>query len=328
MRLSNNSIFILAACLAVSSTSQAFCLDRQVPFHLGDVIFDSPPYEEGREFLHRPQRIREQYQQDAMERIAKSYFATNGRQPIENSDAMLMITISRSGKILKIKELCSGAHKLNSKVLSKVVQSVRATELPPVPDNYLEDDLTFKFDLCWLAPDGAVLEIPDDSGPKLDQSSKINSQLWWSSLPADPKDPLFGPGLANALESDSSPEMKLAWESWRRRIHDEISKRVEKFVARAAFHYNSPMECEVLFTVTKDAHVIDVRVKKASSNVLYNVLIQQAVRSLDGDSKLLQFPPGSSRLQVEETFQGRRSTKFLNWGDLIYDERLPASGAQ
>lgn len=54
----------------------------------------------------------------------------------------------------------------------------------------------------------------------------------------------------------------------------------------------------------------------------------EVVRSLDGDSKILQFPRGSSRSQVEENFQGKLSRKFLNWGDLIYDERLPASGAQ
>lgn len=320
--------FVLSVLLVASGTRPAVCDQLQgPPFSLGDYILDSPLYEEGKEFLYRPKAIRQKYEEDANNKILRHLRALKEGQLRGMDNVTIEITVSRSGNILNIKEVRGDGRNATPKAFSPTIEAIKSIELDPVPDNYLEDDLTFNF---HPAPLNAELsDVTTDyawKDSKTDPTiSKISSQLWWSALPAVPTHPLFGPGpeASESTEIDSSPAMKAAWNSWRQRLNAEIHKRVERF-AKAAFHNSPRLKCELTYTVTKDGRIKDISVKKSSANVLFNVLIQQAVQSLDGNASLLQFPSGSNAQKIQETFVGEAGAgQWRNRGDLLRREEVP-----
>jgi hypothetical protein len=103
------------------------------------------------------------------------------------------------------------------------------------------------------------------------------------------------PPKINPNDPDSgNPELQLAWDMWHKRVAEAIYVRYN-FFARAAFQRSQPLLCQVSYVVTRDGHIQALDMKQKSNNVLYNVLVFQAIKSLDGDVNLLQFPPGSRR---------------------------------
>jgi hypothetical protein len=118
---------------------------------------------------------------------------------------------------------------------------------------------------------------------------------------AMPQQPVQQPQAQfNPNDPDSgNPAMQLAWDAWHRRVAEAIYTRYN-FFAKAAFHNSQPLLCQVSYVVTRDGHITQMNMAQKSNNVLYNVLVFQAVKSLDGDQMLLQFPPGSRRQFVQK----------------------------
>ncbi|MBX9688842.1 MAG: hypothetical protein K2X27_19190 [Candidatus Obscuribacterales bacterium] len=95
-------------------------------------------------------------------------------------------------------------------------------------------------------------------------------------------------------DPDSSPEMQLAWDMWHKRVAEAIYTRFN-FLAKLGFRHSPPLLCQVAYVVTRDGHIQNIQVQQKSTNVLFNVIVFQTVKSLDGDINLLQYPPGSRR---------------------------------
>jgi hypothetical protein len=103
--------------------------------------------------------------------------------------------------------------------------------------------------------------------------------------PLDPNDP------------DSWPDMQLAWDQWHARVARAIYDRYN-FFAKAAFRQSPPLKAVVSYVVTRDGHIINMNMQERSPNILYNVVVYQVIKSLDGDMNLLAFPNGSRRMMV------------------------------
>ena len=73
------------------------------------------------------------------------------------------------------------------------------------------------------------------------------------------------------------------------------------FFAKTAFKYSRAMGARVNYQVTSDGRVINVQLAQQASNPLFNILIVQVVKSLNGDVDLLRFPQGSRRTIVDKS---------------------------
>ena len=98
-------------------------------------------------------------------------------------------------------------------------------------------------------------------------------------------------------DPDNSPDMQLAWDIWHKRVAESIYTRFN-FLAKLGFKHSPPLLCKVSYVVTRDGHINNIQVTQKSSNILFNVIVFQTVKSLDGDLNLLQFPNGSRRMFV------------------------------
>lgn len=116
------------------------------------------------------------------------------------------------------------------------------------------------------------------------------------------------PTHAQGQDPDMSPDMQLAWDMWHKRVAGAIYTRFN-FLAKLAFRHSPPLLCQVGYDVTRDGHIQNIQVQQKSPNVLFNVVVFQTVKSLDGDVALLQFPPGSKR-----TFVPKVGTFTQNYG--------------
>lgn len=101
----------------------------------------------------------------------------------------------------------------------------------------------------------------------------------------------------NPNDPDSSPDMQLAWDEWHKRVAATIFTRFNYF-AKAAFKRSPPIAAKVSYVVTRDGRVGNLQWQMKSPNPLFNALIYQSVKSLDGEVALLQFPMGSRRQWV------------------------------
>ncbi|HEY9793822.1 MAG TPA: hypothetical protein V6D22_25730 [Candidatus Obscuribacterales bacterium] len=105
-------------------------------------------------------------------------------------------------------------------------------------------------------------------------------------------------------DPDSTPDMMLAWDAWHHRVAQAIFERFE-LVAKSAFRRSGPLEARISYQVTRDHRIINMSMPEKSPNSLFNVAVYQAVKSLEGDAALLEFPQGSRRMVVYKpgTFQ-------------------------
>lgn len=98
-------------------------------------------------------------------------------------------------------------------------------------------------------------------------------------------------------DPDASPDMMLAWDMWHKRVAATIFDRFN-FFAKAAFRHSPPLAAHLCYQVTRDGHIINMNMDQKSNNVLFNVLVYQCVKSLEGDMSVLAFPQGSRRTLV------------------------------
>jgi hypothetical protein len=116
-----------------------------------------------------------------------------------------------------------------------------------------------------------------------------------SQVQQPPQQPRFNPN-----DPDQSPDMQLAWDLWHKRVAGCIFERFN-FFAKAAFRHSPPIMAKLTYTVTRDGHILNLNMPQKSTNVLFNVLVFQSVKSLDGDMSILQFPDGSRRMWVPKS---------------------------
>lgn len=98
-------------------------------------------------------------------------------------------------------------------------------------------------------------------------------------------------------DPDATPEMQLLWDIWHHRVAEAIFVRFN-YLAKVAFKCSPPLLCKVTYVVTRDGHIQNIQVQERSPNVLFNMIICQTIKSLDGEVALLQYPPGSRRMIV------------------------------
>ena len=89
-------------------------------------------------------------------------------------------------------------------------------------------------------------------------------------------------------DPDSSPEMQLSWDAWHRRVAEALFTRFN-FFAKAAFRYSPPLACVISYVVTREGQVVNVQMQQQSSNLMFNLLVSTVIKSINGDTTLLQF---------------------------------------
>lgn len=122
-------------------------------------------------------------------------------------------------------------------------------------------------------------------------------------LPQQPPPPAFDPN-----DPDGSPDMQLAWDAWHRRVAGVIYDRFN-FFAKAAFKHSPPLLAGLSYQVSRDGHILNMNMTQKSKNILFNVLVYQSVKSLEGDMSVLTFPQGSRRM-----FVAKMGTFTQNYG--------------
>lgn len=147
---------------------------------------------------------------------------------------------------------------------------------PPLQGNLREQS---KRPLQSMQPRGNPFEGENEPMPVMQQPPP---QMQQQMQPQDP---------------DSSPEMQVAWDLWHKRVASAIYTRFN-FLAKLAFRHSPPLLCQVSYVVSRDGQIQNIQVQQKSTNVLFNVIVFQTVKSLNGDINLLQFPPGSRRMFV------------------------------
>lgn len=299
------SAMVLVIATAFMSTnpahSESACMEG---------AFDPSPYSD-MDFSWRPKSIRQKYQEDATIKILQNYKPPKGCEPITDDDVVIMITVSRSGKICHISAVRTSDKTLvDRKAFAAVIKAIRSIKLEPIPDRYQENELTFKFDPTRLGMDNSdknelasavISDSPVDESPMpgpppekpVPPKNTATTELRTTPTTVKSATRAFDPN-----DPDSgNPALQLAWDAWHRRLRTAIYTRY-MFFSKAAFHRSPPLHCSATFTITKDGHVEDLKMETKSANVLYNVLVFQAIKSVDGDRVTLPFPPGSKRLSV------------------------------
>jgi hypothetical protein len=120
--------------------------------------------------------------------------------------------------------------------------------------------------------------------------------------PQQPLQPPMQPQMGQApppQDPDNTPEMQLLWDAWHKRVAGEIFTRFNLF-AKAAFRFSPPLVAVVTYRVSRDGRVDNVQLARTSKNLFFNLLITQVVKSMNGNTALLQYPPGSRRQVVEK----------------------------
>ncbi|MBY0360057.1 MAG: hypothetical protein K2W82_18795 [Candidatus Obscuribacterales bacterium] len=136
------------------------------------------------------------------------------------------------------------------------------------------------------APVQAMQPMPGNFNPFDGQGDNMPEPPLQQGRPViDPQDP------------DSTPEMQLLWDAWHKQVAEAIYARFN-FLAKVAFRHSPPLLCRISYVVTRDGHIQNPQIQEKSANILFNVIVFQTVKSLDGDVNLLQFPPGSKRMMV------------------------------
>lgn len=99
--------------------------------------------------------------------------------------------------------------------------------------------------------------------------------------------------------SEETGAMQLAWDEWHKRVANEIYNRFN-FLAKFAFRNSPPLICKVSYVVTNNGQITNLQMPQKSTNPLFNIVVLQAVKSLNGNMQLLTFPQGSRRLFVQK----------------------------
>ncbi|MBS1957021.1 MAG: hypothetical protein JST89_22720 [Cyanobacteria bacterium SZAS-4] len=108
--------------------------------------------------------------------------------------------------------------------------------------------------------------------------------------------------MSNPNDPDSTPEMKLLWDAWHRRVAEAVFIRYSS-LANAGFANSPPIGAIAAYSVSRDGRISNIRLNQKSPNPLYNACVIMAIQSLNGNMQILQFPPNSRRMNVEKLGQ-------------------------
>jgi hypothetical protein len=136
-------------------------------------------------------------------------------------------------------------------------------------------------------PDRTAL-LPQDAAPRtfmpIDQDPNLADAVPQTGMVGDP---------------DNTPDMQLAWDIWHHRVAEAIFERF-KFFANKAFAANPMLVARVSYVVTRDGRIGNLTFAQKSPNIMFNALIVQCIKSINGDKALLEFPQGSRRMTVDK----------------------------
>lgn len=118
-------------------------------------------------------------------------------------------------------------------------------------------------------------------------------------MPTFPQQQPVAPMQSQAQQNDPdcTPDMLLAWDIWHHRVAEAIYQRFN-FLAKLGFKHSPALLCQVSYVVTRDGQINNVQVQQNSPNILFNMIVVQTIKSLNGDVNLLTFPQGSRRMFV------------------------------
>jgi len=160
------------------------------------------------------------------------------------------------------------------------------------------------FDVQTQKPPAAP---PNFKGSTQDGSSdQFDPQSQTPTSDNSGKGPLIGaaqqqqlPTQAKSNDPDENPDMQLLWDAWHQRVANAIYERFSS-MAQTAFKYSRPLGAYVSYVVTRDGRITNVQIQQKSSNIMFNTMLLMVVNSLNGQTQLLAFPPGSHRNTVEK----------------------------
>ncbi len=128
------------------------------------------------------------------------------------------------------------------------------------------------------------------------------------------------PQMQNPNDPDSSQQMQLAWDEWHRRVAEAIFIRFDA-LANKAFPTSRPLGCQVVYTVTRDHQITNVRVIQKSPNIVFNTMTMLVLKSMNG-SPMLEFPAGSRRMSVEKLGNFTRNYGVQGFKHTINDNEM------
>jgi len=105
---------------------------------------------------------------------------------------------------------------------------------------------------------------------------------------------------ANPKDVDETPQMQIAWNEWHSRVAGAIFQRYSMLSNFAFSHSRRTLTACVSYVVTRDGQIMNARLVEPSVNPLYNLLVVQVIKSLNGDLTVLQFPQGSRRQTMDK----------------------------
>lgn len=117
--------------------------------------------------------------------------------------------------------------------------------------------------------------------------------------------------MAVPADPDSTPEMKLLWDAWHRRVAEAVFIRYSS-LANAGFANSPPIAAIAAYSVSRDGRISNIHLNQKSPNPLFNACVMMAIQSLNGNMAVLQFPPNSRRMNVEKS-----GTFTQNYGQQI-----------
>lgn len=123
------------------------------------------------------------------------------------------------------------------------------------------------------------------------------------------------PPQPSVNDPDSSKEMTVAWDIWHKRVAEAVFMKVQ-MLAGSTLSNSPPLLAQVIYTVSRDGRIDNIRILQSSQDLMYDTVIQTAIKSMQG-SPLVQFPQGSKRTTVEKmstfshNFGGPAGYKYL-----------------
>jgi hypothetical protein len=100
------------------------------------------------------------------------------------------------------------------------------------------------------------------------------------------------------VEETVDPKLSLAWDDWNKRITGEILKR---FVRERHAFDDKVLKTLLTYDVTNDGKIINIKVAAPSYSPEFDAMCVLVIRSLDGDTALLEFPHGAKTLTREKS---------------------------
>ncbi len=107
------------------------------------------------------------------------------------------------------------------------------------------------------------------------------------------------PGFNQPFDPDETRAMQLAWDAWHRRVAGDIYSRFASYV-NTVFKGMPGLALRASYVVTRDGRIQNIRLVQRSANPMFNAMVVNVIKSINGDINLLRFPEGSRRVAVEK----------------------------